>query len=155
MSSYRRLLTCRVVVQQTIVSSIKKSLFTFSKPRALPCARGYASAAQTAACSLAHTAPSVRLVDSAGVNVEWTEREEDYFHGVWLRHNCHCPLCIDEDSNQKIVDIAHLDDPAVTHAAVNGENWPLFAGRLSIRDYKRPEFTRSRLIYTVGGRYFK
>ena len=60
------------------------------------------------------------------ISVEWKEREEgtsDYFHGVWLRHNCHCRRCLDQDSNQKMVDIAHLDDPIVTHAALNGENY--------------------------------
>ena len=83
----------------------------------------------------APTASAVRVVNSKGINIEWTEREEgisDYFHGVWLRHNCHCSLCLDQDSNQKIVDITHLDDPTVTHAAVNGENY--WIARLYVKD---------------------
>ena len=67
----------------------------------------------------------VRLVNGKGIDVEWGESEEkgreDYFHGVWLRHNCHCPLCLDADANQNIVDSAQLNNPSVTHAVINGK----------------------------------
>ena len=67
----------------------------------------------------------MRLVNGKGIDVEWGESEEkgreDYFHGVWLRHNCHCPLCLDADANQNIVDSAQLNNPSVTHAVINGK----------------------------------
>ena len=108
MFSFRRLIqTGRAQVQQ---STVKRSFITFH--------------------SLLTNAPpvsAVNLVESStkGVNIQWAGREEgtlDYFHGVWLRHNCHCPQCLDQDTNQITVNIAQLDDPTVTHATVNGEN---------------------------------
>lgn len=76
--------------------------------------------------SLAYTA-SVYLADRKGIKVLWSEEigggnaQEDYFHGVWLRDNCHCPLCLNDDVNQNTVDYAQLDDPSIIGATLNGE----------------------------------
>ena len=98
----------RVLVRQPIVWSIKNnSSFTRAEPLKLA------------------TSAYVRLANSKGINVEWVEggkaAREDYFHAVWLRHNCHCPFCLNHDANQNMVDSAQLNKPTVTHAAVNGE----------------------------------
>lgn len=112
----------RVFVQQPTVSlhSIESTLFTWTKP---PRARATYCSARTAVSSLA-ASPHVRLVDSKGVSVEWGEGDEiqqDYFHAVWLRHNCHCSRCVDQSANQNIIDSTQLDNPSVAHVAVNGK----------------------------------
>ena len=67
---------------------------------------------------------TIRLVNSKGINIEWGEEkdaQEDHFHGVWLRHNCHCHLCLRQEANQKVVDLAQLDEPSITNVALNGK----------------------------------
>ena len=103
----------RALVRQPALSSTKNSSFTLADP--------LKHAAANSSCNT-----YVRLVNSKGISVEWvdgeeTAREHYYFHGVWLRHSCHCPLCQNYDANQNIIDSAQLNKPSVTHAAVNGE----------------------------------
>ena len=76
-------------------------------------------------CSVA-AAASVNLVDK-GVNVDWgkVDRGEQlvrgsFFHGIWLRHNCHCPLCYNLHSDQFTVEADELPNVRVTQAKVNG-----------------------------------
>ena len=99
-------------MRQPIVLSIKKNS---SLARAEPLKHAVSSSCNA----------YVRLANSKGINVEWVEggktAREDYYHGVWLRHNCHCPLCLNRDANQNMVHSAQLNKPTITHAAVNGE----------------------------------
>ena len=72
---------------------------------------------------------SVSIVDkgaSKGVNVDWAEDDgkklrKDFFHGIWLRHNCQCPLCYNIHSDQHTVEADELPNVRVTGAEVNGE----------------------------------
>ena len=103
----------RVLVRQPTVLSVKSSSFTRAEPL---------KHAATSSCNT-----YVNLVNSRGINVEWVVNEEEnvredhYFHGVWLRHNCHCPLCLNYEANQTMVNSAQLNKPSITRAAVNGE----------------------------------
>ena len=75
-------------------------------------------------------ATSVNLVDK-GVNIDWrkSDREQSgeqpvrgsFFHGIWLRHNCHCPLCYNLHSDQFTVEADELPNVRVTQAKVNGQ----------------------------------
>ena len=42
------------------------------------------------------------------VSWEGDDDRDPVFHGVWLRHNCQCPLCL-SSSGQKTLDKVHLD----------------------------------------------
>ena len=67
---------------------------------------------------------SVRLENNKGINIDWGEEknaQEDHFHGVWLRHNCHCSLCLRKETNQKVVDLVQLDEPSITDVDINGK----------------------------------
>ena len=69
-------------------------------------------------------ATSINVVDK-GVNVSWGENSgdefrKDFFHGIWLRHNCQCPLCYNTHSDQYIVQADELPNVRVTQAEVNG-----------------------------------
>src|SRR5262245_53539350 len=36
-------------------------------------------------------------------DVDWDDGEVSHFHFVWLRDNCHCELCHDTSTHQKMV----------------------------------------------------
>ena len=49
--------------------------------------------------------------------------QERRLHGIWLRHNCHCPACTSVHHNQTIVDPTLLHrDLQVESARMNGEH---------------------------------
>lgn len=67
---------------------------------------------------------SVSIADK-GINIDWAEGDgkklrKDFFHGIWLRHNCQCPLCYNVHSDQYIVEADALPNVRVTRAEVNG-----------------------------------
>ena len=43
------------------------------------------------------------LAGGKKIRVTWSDGEESTYHAVWLRHNCRCPKCWGESSDQKLV----------------------------------------------------
>ncbi len=39
----------------------------------------------------------------------FNEADEMRYHGVWLRHNCRCPLCYDHAAQNSLVRPNHLE----------------------------------------------
>ena len=79
----------------------------------LMCVSASASAARTTS-TLTYNASSVRLVNNREVNVEDRKRGTHFRLFSWSLAPAQlpdCPLCLDQDSNQKMVNIAHLDTP--------------------------------------------
>ena len=65
-----------------------------------------------------HGVVSLRKVDCEGIEISWDDKQKDYYHGIWLRHNCQCPLCLEENSGQKTVEPIELVNSRVTKATV-------------------------------------
>ena len=63
---------------------------------------------------------SLREVDSEGIEINWNGKQKDYYHNVWLRHNCQCPLCVADSSGQKTVETIELVNSRVNKAAIQG-----------------------------------
>ena len=57
---------------------------------------------------------SLREVDREGIEINWNNKQKDYYHNVWLRHNCQCPLCVADSSGQKTVETVELVNSRVT-----------------------------------------
>ena len=79
----------------------------------------YASASTSAAIT------SINLAEK-GVNVNWEGdgkqiSRKDFFHSIWLRHNCHCPMCYNHHSDQHTVEADKLPNVRITQAEVNGK----------------------------------
>ena len=50
------------------------------------------------------------------------EQLERRFHGLWLRHNCHCPVCTSAHTGQTIVDPKYLfKNLKVESASISGD----------------------------------
>ena len=45
---------------------------------------------------------------------------ERRYHGVWLRHNCRCSVCLPLSSQQNIVHHSNLVDLKITNANIKG-----------------------------------
>ena len=79
-----------------------------------------------AACRYTSTVGTSISVADKGVNINWAEGDgnqfarKDFFHSIWLRHNCHCPLCYNFHSDQHTVEADQLPNVSVTQAEVNG-----------------------------------
>ena len=63
---------------------------------------------------------SLREVDREGIEINWNDKQKDYYHNVWLRHNCQCPLCVADSSGQKTVETVELVNSRVTKANIEG-----------------------------------
>ena len=63
---------------------------------------------------------SLREVDHEGIQISWNDKQKDYYHSVWLRHNCRCPLCLADHSEQKTVELIELVNSRVTKASIQG-----------------------------------
>ncbi len=46
---------------------------------------------------------------------------ERRYHGVWLRHNCRCSVCLPLSSQQNIVHHSNLVDLKITNATIKGK----------------------------------
>ena len=46
--------------------------------------------------------------------------QEKRFHGVWLRHNCRCPVCYSHDTNMSLVNYTQLIGVELASAHVQG-----------------------------------
>ena len=66
------------------------------------------------ACSV-----SLREVDER-IEINWNDKQKDYYHNVWLRHNCQCPLCVADSSGQKTVEAIELVNSRVSKANIEG-----------------------------------
>ena len=61
------------------------------------------------------------------VHVLWPDGEEDAYHAVWLRHNCHCPECCEAHSQHRMVgargsiDELNQDRMSISSAVITGE----------------------------------
>ena len=67
---------------------------------------------------------SISLAEK-GIDVNWEGdgkqvARKDFFHSIWLRHNCHCPVCYNFHSDQHTVEADKLPNVTVTQAEVNG-----------------------------------
>ena len=73
-------------------------------------------------CSLHRSAcgVSLREVNCEGIEINWNDKQKDYYHNVWLRHNCQCPLCVADNSGQKTVETIELVNSRVTKAKIEG-----------------------------------
>ncbi len=49
------------------------------------------------------------FVSTKKLNVQCDGEAEMRYHGVWLRHNCRCPVCLSPD-NQNVVHHSSLID---------------------------------------------
>lgn len=80
------------------------------------------------ACRYAGTVgTTVNLLDK-GVNINWAAAEDDgkkfkgnFYHSIWLRHNCHCQNCYNLHSDQHVVEADELPNARVTRAEVHGQ----------------------------------
>ena len=63
---------------------------------------------------------SLHTVDREGIELSWDDGRKDYYHGIWLRHNCHCPFCVSDHSGQKIVEPIELVNSCITKASIQG-----------------------------------
>ena len=59
----------------------------------------------------------IRDVDHEGIQISWNDKHKHYYHSVWLRHNCRCPLCLADHSEQKTVEPMELVNSRVTKAS--------------------------------------
>ena len=66
----------------------------------------------------ASTAVSVSQ-DGKRISLAVDGEPERRYHGVWLRHNCRCPKCLNVTSNQNIVHHSELIDLSIKEATVN------------------------------------
>ncbi|XP_067682429.1 probable gamma-butyrobetaine dioxygenase [Haliotis asinina] len=69
------------------------------------------------------TTPRVNTINISGrsLDVEWSDGSKSRFHGMWLRHNCHCPDCKQVDSGQKTLDIVNIPpDISIESVAISG-----------------------------------
>lgn len=62
---------------------------------------------------------SLHEVDHEGIRISWDDKQH-YYHGVWLRHNCRCSLCIADHSDQKTMELIELVNSRVTKAVIQG-----------------------------------
>lgn len=53
--------------------------------------------------------------------------QERRYHGVWLRHNCRCPICLPPLIQQNIVHHSNLVDLKITDATVKGTGIIIFS----------------------------
>ena len=67
------------------------------------------------------TASTVVSVSQDGkrISLSVDGEPERRYHGVWLRHNCRCPQCLNVTSNQNIVHHSELMDLSIKEATVN------------------------------------
>lgn len=64
------------------------------------------------------TEPSISIEDDGRkLYVNMNHGKSLKFHSVWLRFNCHCPVCKQEHSGQKLVDVADVNTDTVVTAA--------------------------------------
>ena len=47
--------------------------------------------------------------------------QERTFHGIWLRHNCRCPLCYSHDASMSLVNYTQLIGVELASANVQGQ----------------------------------
>ena len=60
--------------------------------------------------------------DGKKLNVQCDGEAERRYHGVWLRHNCRCPVCLSPSTNQNIVHYSSLIDLKIKDATLKGIN---------------------------------
>ena len=63
---------------------------------------------------------SLREVDRKGIEISWGDAQNNYYHSVWLRHNCRCPLCTAASSGQRTVESNELVNSRVAKVNIKG-----------------------------------
>ena len=58
--------------------------------------------------------------DGKKLNVQCDGEAEKRYHGVWLRHNCRCSVCLSPFTNQNIVHHSSLIDLTIKDATLKG-----------------------------------
>ncbi|CAH1791212.1 unnamed protein product [Owenia fusiformis] len=57
------------------------------------------------------------------LTVSWADGQQDSYNATWLRYNCHCPLCKQEHSGQRLLDIWSLPPAfSLQSARIQGED---------------------------------
>lgn len=90
--------------------------------------------AGTAAIPDFDTYPVVHAIEavepwSSGAAVSWSDGHTSRFHGLWLRDNCPCPVCVDPMTREQLFDISTVpDDMTAGTVSVSDEalaiDWP-------------------------------
>ena len=63
----------------------------------------------------------LREVDREGIKINWgDDKQNSYYHSVWLRHNCQCPLCTAADSGQRTVESYELVNSRIAKVDIEG-----------------------------------
>ena len=60
--------------------------------------------------------------DRRKLTLQCEGEQERRFHGIWLRHNCRCPVCTSAHNNQTVVEFKNLvRDIKVESASISGD----------------------------------
>ena len=60
------------------------------------------------------------IEDGRKLELQCEGEQEMKFHGVWLRHNCRCPVCHSNETNMSRVNPNQLEGVEITSARVEG-----------------------------------
>ena len=58
--------------------------------------------------------------DGKKLNLQCDGEAERRYHGVWLRHNCTCPICLSSSTKQTIVHHSSLIELTIKDATLKG-----------------------------------
>ena len=58
--------------------------------------------------------------DKRKLTLQCGGEQERRFHGIWLRHNCRCPVCYSHNDNMSRVSYKQLDGVELVCAHVKG-----------------------------------
>ncbi|XP_070537529.1 uncharacterized protein [Ptychodera flava] len=57
------------------------------------------------------------------LQVLWPDGQLSRFNSIWLRHNCHCSICKQEHSGQKLFENTQIDqNPTLSEVKIAGEH---------------------------------
>ena len=58
--------------------------------------------------------------DRRKLTLQFEGEQERRFHGIWLRHNCRCPVCYSHDNYMSLVSYKQLIGAELSSARVQG-----------------------------------
>ena len=65
-------------------------------------------------------AAQVAVSEDKRLTLQCEGEQERRFHGIWLRHNCRCPVCYSHDTNMSLVNYTQLIGVELASARVKG-----------------------------------